>query len=77
MVRDISLEQAPSDLDELLTDLDAGQGNVGARALSAALTLHGRAGDGGAALDEAERMRRIADCCEILSNQLDADPREL
>jgi hypothetical protein len=74
MVRDISLEQAPSDLDELLSDLDAGQGNVGARALSAALSLHGRAIDGGAVSTEAQRMRRIAECCEVLSNQLDADP---
>jgi hypothetical protein len=75
MALDHSLEQIPADLDKLLSDLDTGHGNAGARALAAALSLHERASAGGSSLQEAERLRRIAECCGDLTAQLQRDPR--
>lgn len=75
MAQDITLEQMPSDLGALLADLDADQGIVAARALSASLSLHDRAVNGGSVVEEAERLRRIAECCDDLTSQLERDPQ--
>ena len=77
MVQDISLENIPSQLTQLLAGLAAEDGNAGARALSAALSLHQRATKSGSARDEAERLRRIADCCGDLAEQHERQPRSL